>query len=861
MNEEDEGSVIKSTDNFFEPLTKAKLFTSISGEQSWTEIGIGEVTVSIEPLVFQSDNSPPGRHSGKLSRTPKKRRIAKLVMVALDETLDVLMSTPIVLDDIYSTQEGTILVWTDPELGQDMACSFNVPEGCDEVVRKIAAYQQEEREARVGTGRLPDSEDSRKLKWAVSKENLSFIEEAVGAYPRDFGWYVRDHENYVSQLVDLFEECQTSSDAASMDVVGKILVSLLQTPFNTETKILSQYVSNDYVDRCIDALQYALGKRDKASGFISTEERRASFRNPCHLNPELQTQVHILYAAGFLKDLFPLSLDEGDPMCSSVLSGFVLRIKFFVMRSICDSPDTLPKQFHAFLNRKDGSLDDFYDLLGLVNDMTKTLKTSMAPLDEKDKLMYSLIQADVFPFLSKAFEVSLGIYHDELVTNQTETTTELERAGRAVQMVADTVNGCITVRPAAREDLLIGAAERPTSCTLCLLMKAATVLRRSAELRAVLDAVQSCGIGLVQPLYGVSPTIAAKKQEVISFWVRGSGGASDPPLFGVMTTIVDLVRRAHEENRAPSSEEETRIVYGLKLVQTVAEVVEEKQCSSLSETVDRADLFGSLCLLLKKPTRALANLQSSIISLVSTFFSRTNSHLLKLFHGEPSIVDVALELLLSNPQRNNLLFCAIRHLFALICECVHHEKSESLLMQSTRSPYVHELRNEDSMSKTDFGYGGPRSCEKVLRSLNDVYGARIGEKLPFLARKVRKVLDQTPEEARHQDEETYSIASTSERHLSEFEALATEFGLDVEVLSATEPMLDISQDISSIHSSASSSSGEEEEQQNNEEEEGQREATADTPKHSRSEDEATTTPAEDHSSKRPKTEESTAQYE
>ncbi|EPY18945.1 hypothetical protein STCU_09699 [Strigomonas culicis] len=769
-------------------------------------------------------------------------------MVALDETADILMSTPIVLDDIYSTQEGAILVWTDPELGQDMACSFNVQEGCDEIVHKIRMYQQEERGARA-SGRLTDGEDHHRHKWTASVENLPAILDAVGAYTRDFGWYVRDHGDYVGDLVGLFEQCQASRDTEHMEMVGKILVALLQTPFNTEGKILSQFVSNEYVDRCIDVLQYALGKRDKASGFISTEERRASFRNPCHLSAALQAQVHILYAAGFLKDLFPLSLDEGDPMCSSVLGSFMLRIKFDIMRNICASPETLPKQFYAIISKEKSSLDEFYDLLGFVNDMTKTVKTSVVPLDDKEGLLYSLIEKDVFPFLRKALDVSLSIYQDELVSNKAPT-EELDKAGRAVQMVADTVNSCLSVLPVAREDLLLDAAERPATCTLGLLLRAATTLRRGAELRAVFDAVQSCCVGLIQPLYATNPTVAVKKQEILSFWVRGSLGASDPPLFGVMTTIVELVRGAAGEGRLPSHGEEIRIVYGLKLVQTVAEVVEERLCSSLSETVDRAALFTSLGLFLQRPVRALANLQSSIISLVSTFFSRCNTHLLKLFQGEQSIVSVAMELLLSNPQRNNLLFCAVGHLFDLICKCVHNEKSQSLLMlqSSTRSPYVHELRNEDSMSRADLGsLSTPRACEKVLLSLHDVYGERMGQKLPFLAHKVTGVLHQTPEEARHQDEETYSIASTSERQLSEYEALATEFGLDVEVLSATEPMLDISQEISSIHSSSS------------DEEEGEGDATH-APKHSRSDDAdgQATAIGKDPSFKRQRTEDTVA---
>jgi len=57
----------------------------------------------------------------------------------------VLLSTPVVVDDVYVIQREAIVVWSDPELGREMACSFNCVEGCKVISDAIKAYQLQKR--------------------------------------------------------------------------------------------------------------------------------------------------------------------------------------------------------------------------------------------------------------------------------------------------------------------------------------------------------------------------------------------------------------------------------------------------------------------------------------------------------------------------------------------------------------------------------------------------------------------------------------------------------------------------------------------------------------------------------------------
>ena len=79
------------------PLTMTKLFTVAGDDGSWTEIGIGVASVTVD------DTAPNAAD-----------HVARLDIIALDGSDEVLLSTPIVDDDIYVVQRQAIIVWSDP---------------------------------------------------------------------------------------------------------------------------------------------------------------------------------------------------------------------------------------------------------------------------------------------------------------------------------------------------------------------------------------------------------------------------------------------------------------------------------------------------------------------------------------------------------------------------------------------------------------------------------------------------------------------------------------------------------------------------------------------------------------------------
>lgn len=832
--EVDVGAEAAFLDPLIEPLTKAKLFTATADDGSWTEMGIGVVSVSVthamssdggEGTAQALEESLPSATGGSGKRgkateptAPHTRRSAKLEMVALEDASDVLLSTPLTLEDIYLVQHETILVWSDPQLGRDMACSFNTKEGCDKIMGEIHSFQRTERAALAGSlqNERMDSVSSSD-RWSVAATHLPAILDAALTNTQRFGIYVRDHDSYFRQLSVLFETSKANGDAKSMELIGSITLALLRSPYNTEGRIIAQFVENSIIDKCIDIVQYALGRRDAASGFISFEERRATFRNPCQFNEALQSRIHVLYSCGFLKDLLPLSLEDGDTLSTSLLSTFLLRFKYTLMEEVCRSDTILPDAFHRA--ETDGITSELYELAAFATDMTRTVKTAVMPLDAKEDLFALLIHTGVLAFLTVVLRRALADYgssqlKDAPASPSAGTTDSQSRqpiaAGKAIQMACDTICNCIAMLPASREQLVEEATTTPKQCTLTLLMQAMTVVRTSAELQAVLDAVLSCGVGVLLTQAFLTSTVAlTKKRDILNFWVNGSG-MEKPALFHVAANVAGVLRRRSQRSNSSTSvlhatsagedrAEELQVVYALRMLEALIDEMDDTQCGSLAELLSLSKLVPAMASIIRLSGRRHANVQSSVVALLASFISNGDTRLFRLLCESPSdekssgaaesLLRTCMLRYLECCVRDNILTSSTGHFFSLLCEGVHREKANSAggggggpAFGAAASPYVSILHNEDSTTKVEASLGASAVYQESVSELLQSYGEQLKLRAPILAERMQSALQETPEEAQMAEVETSSIASTLERPnsgLSEFDAMAIEFGIDV----------------------------------------------------------------------------------
>ncbi|RNF27344.1 uncharacterized protein Tco025E_00414 [Trypanosoma conorhini] len=775
-----------------ESLTKAKLYASMSDDDSWTEMGVGVVSVVLHSSAALDDVG--GGAEGA---------VGHLDIVDIDNPAELLMSTPITLADAYVVHSETILWWTDPQLGRCMACSFNTKEGCEKIYGEIVAYQRSRKSAlsREMNGAEAVGALSICSHWAVCRENLPAILSAVTTNAQRFGMYVRGCDAYFKELAELFQACRRDGDVRGMDLAGQITLALLRSPFNTDGKIIAQFVENSLVDMCVDIVQYAIGRRERSTGFVSFEERRATFRNPLQLPESLLARIHVLYSCGYLKDLLPLSLDEADAVPSSLLSTYLASTKLRLVEEICRSPVFIPRAF----KRAVGDVEDAFEVLAFIHDMSKTIKNTMMALNLRASLFEALVEAGLLPFLRFVLENAIRAY---AATPQPQPTPSAPphpprtTPGMAMQMACDIVCSCIMLYPSGRGALVAEASASPDGCLLELLLQCMVTSQRGTELQAAVDAVVSCGIGMLQYVPDLMEMGGATKSDVVRFWVEGALGRR-PPLLPLAACVATTL--ASGESIARGSHEEARVLHAFKVLTAITDDISEALSAAFANVLVRADLPAGLDAALRSKVRSSANVQSSVVAFVAAVLNSGKQRIVEKLLGDGTLLDTAARRYMACAWRSNVLSASLAHLLDSVCRSIHREKSERArgVPQPAGSPFLHLLHSEDEEEEPPDSCGNGAADEDELRqrqrdgagkgaglcqSLGTRLWAAHGEALrarsPALALRLEHALQETPEEARSADAETSSVASTLERSMRgiselEFDAMAVEFGVEV----------------------------------------------------------------------------------
>ncbi|CAD2213483.1 Component of IIS longevity pathway SMK-1, putative [Angomonas deanei] len=580
---------------------------------------------------------------------------------------------------------------------------------------------------------------------------------------------MKNNVEFVKQLVALFTVTKEEGNTALMDLIGQITLQLLQSPYSTDASVIAQFVEEASIDKVIDIVQFGLGRRSEETGFVSLEKRRATFRNPLQLKEPILSRIHLIYSAGYLKDMLPLNFEE-DVMSPSILGLYLLRFKFSLMSDICASDGLLEPAFSKVMESKNLRLSDFLDLLGLLNDMGKTIKNSVFPAATKEPILQNLIRAGLFSFINRALECALEEYRN--LSNSNKPSEEQKCVDDAIQMCCDVVNCCVTTLPSSRQDLLEESAHSPPRCTLNLFMKAIILVRSNFVSRSVLDVVFSC----VTPspfqmsLYFQEQS---KSEDIVYFLVNGRVEGKSP-LFAVAATVAELMKVPMEESRDLLPSEEVRLVHGLKLLEVLCEALKENLTNSFVELLTLSDLLSSIANLVQVERRTLADAQTAGLSLIAKCIYKGGPHFARLFKENKSLLERVMTAFLKNTRRNNLLGSSLGHVFGALCDRVHIEKCCIERKQgSPANPYFYTvMHGEDSVSK-----GVPQhSFEEVLTPLKELYSRQLVTGHPILLEWMDRVLQETPEEAYRA--ETSSVASTTERGLP-FEVQMEEFDVDM----------------------------------------------------------------------------------
>nr|CCC47786.1 conserved hypothetical protein [Trypanosoma vivax Y486] len=794
-------------------LTSAEWYMMTPDGSLRTKMGVGVVSVVMRPATTRSLDAGGNTSNDGGAECAQEHPIVQLEMRDVNDSGGLLMSAPIILrEDAYAIVQENVLSWTDPKLGSLMALNFYTKEGCEEIHRKIAAYQRlnatglechaEDGSCHVSSVKL-DVAPSVHDNWTVCRENLPAILSATKTNVQGLAAFISSRASYCSELVELFQECKLDGDVCGMEHVGQVVLGLLQPPFSTSISIISQFLGTSTIDSCIDIVQYAIGRRDCQSGFVSSEERRAAFRNPLLLPEGVAARIHTLYACGYLRDLLPLQLDEGASCYSSPLDLFLSSSKLQLVEELCSSSTIVPSAFSRAL--VDAPLT--FEVMAFLHDMSRTVKNTTTLESPRAPTFETLIELCIMPFL--CFVLSSAVKSYEMEAEQSQqllaiplptsncTTAVSVSSTTAIQIACDIFANCVTQNPAVRSRLVRDAHANPDNCILGWLLKILVISQRSSELQAAEMAISCC---VVDPPRCFPPCLYADdcaKRDILRIWCGEPAVRQGVPLL----LLTDALRRVFKnvDSLVRGSAEEARALHILKVLVLLVKRVDEGQGCLLAGVVSKGSFMPALAQMLRCRHRPAADVQSSVATLAISMLE-SGSHWLRalvLTTDDGAIFDAAIQrCLVISPRRGGILGASLMHLLHAFCREIHRE-TKNVTLSQLPDPGINVQSaclkcDDDEWTPANFpvGHCGREDSDSgaVCRAFGNrlwvTYGTQLCPRLPALAKELERVLLESHVEAVLADTEMATSFQTSDHAVksitdTEFNKLLEEFDAEL----------------------------------------------------------------------------------
>ncbi|KAK9823072.1 hypothetical protein WJX81_007297 [Elliptochloris bilobata] len=315
-----------------------------------------------------------------------------LVVISEEDMHRTLLIHRISLEDIYQRQgEDTIITWSDPEIGTDIALSFQEAVGCNHIWEHVQQVQSQFQRTKAG-GASSEA--------AVRRRYVDEFEQASVSLEGDFGdgpgakpvelpepemgnlaelarmlgelsLYQRDRvagrmlrNGYVRRLLDLFRACEDLEDSESLRHLHAILRGTIML---NDTSLLEVLLSEENVMDVVGALEYdpELAGRQRHREFL---RERVVFKEVVPITDAgLRAKIHQTYRLSYLKDVvLPRVLDDAT---FATLSSLILFNNVEVLMALQADARFLPELFAAL--RRAGPADAaFADRLAFLRELT-----------------------------------------------------------------------------------------------------------------------------------------------------------------------------------------------------------------------------------------------------------------------------------------------------------------------------------------------------------------------------------------------------------------------------------------------------------------------------------------------------------
>jgi len=374
---------------------RVKLY-KLSVDNQWLDQGTGYVFPTV-------DKSGDANHALAMAGStpitegdlmdPEMRLYLTVVSEEPDSTGEnhpVLLHHCVQIDQTYQRQQGTLIVWMDAKTGQDLAVSFQLREGCDEMFLIIETFrtshggipsaedmdmsdEDEDTDSGSypsGTSRSRSLDECSDLPEAVSITNLHVLSDVI---TERLNTQTRRSSlasmivkfNYVEELIDLFHSCEELQDEQSL----RLIASLFKSFVLINETVLDAYIFSDrHILDFIGVLEY--DPEVPACSRVPHREYLKNSTNFCEVihfdDPTIVVKIRQTFYLQYIKDtVCARFLDDAS---SATINSMIFFNELDILTYIQNDDSFQVKIFERLGKSEDGS-DKRRHILGLLQDI------------------------------------------------------------------------------------------------------------------------------------------------------------------------------------------------------------------------------------------------------------------------------------------------------------------------------------------------------------------------------------------------------------------------------------------------------------------------------------------------------------
>ncbi|KAI1461968.1 DUF625-domain-containing protein [Annulohypoxylon moriforme] len=282
-----------------------------------------------------------------------QQREPRVIVESEDHPDRVLLETRICKEDGFHKQQETLIVWTEPTTGVDMALSFQEAEGCAIIWKFINSIQQQ-----CHSMNAPEDSLSEDLAMEMpnpvslpqaSMANLAEIESQMRGFSgtangRDALTKYVLTENFIGKLIPLVsdaEDLESLNDLHRLCNIMKIVILL------NDTSIIEHAVSDECVIGVVGALEYDPDFPSHKANHRQWLEGEGRYKEVVRIeDSQILKKIHQTYRLQYLKDVVLARILDDNTF--SVLNSLIFFNQVDIVQHLQSNGTFLAELFNIF---------------------------------------------------------------------------------------------------------------------------------------------------------------------------------------------------------------------------------------------------------------------------------------------------------------------------------------------------------------------------------------------------------------------------------------------------------------------------------------------------------------------------------